>query len=82
VIRVRVNYAGGELTTPKSGKVRSVPTAPDVPAALAKLGERDLFTAPDDLVFPGVTGGYLDGDALSKRYLRELERAALRRLRS
>jgi integrase len=81
VVRVRANYAGGQLTTPKSGKVRSVPMAPDVASALARLGQRGWFTGADDLVFPGTTGGYLDGDALSKRYGRTLDRAALRRLR-
>ena len=34
----RARYAGGRLTTPKSGKVRSVPMAPEVAAALARLG--------------------------------------------
>ena len=29
-IRVRASYAAGKLTTPKSGKVRAVPMAPDV----------------------------------------------------
>ncbi len=81
LIRVRANYAGGQLTTPKSGKVRSVPMAPDVTSALARLGQREWFTGADDLVFPGTTGGYLDGDAVSKRYGRTLDRAALRRLR-
>src|SRR5436305_44710 len=37
-IRVRGSYAGGQLTTPKSGKVRSVPMAPDVAEVLARLG--------------------------------------------
>ena len=37
VIRVRASYHEGVLTTPKSGKVRSVPMAPDVASALAKL---------------------------------------------
>src|SRR5207237_2902463 len=37
VIRVRASYAGGQLSTPKSGKVRSVPLAPDVAQALARL---------------------------------------------
>ena len=32
------SYAAGALTTPKSGKVRSVPLAPDVAEALARLG--------------------------------------------
>ena len=39
-IRVRASYAAGKLTTPKSGKVRAVPMAPDVASALAKLGDR------------------------------------------
>src|SRR3954467_9455304 len=36
-IRVCGSLAGGRLTTPKSGKVRSVPMAPDVANALARL---------------------------------------------
>jgi integrase len=40
-IRVRASYAGSALTTPKSGKVRAVPLAPDVAAALAQLGRRE-----------------------------------------
>jgi len=41
VIRVRSSWAGGQLTTPKSGKVRSVPMAPDVASALARVGDRE-----------------------------------------
>ncbi len=33
-IRVRTSYAAGRLSTPKSGKVRAVPMAPDVASAL------------------------------------------------
>jgi integrase len=40
VIRVRASYYLGSLTTPKSGKVRAVPMAPDVASALAQLGQR------------------------------------------
>jgi integrase len=80
-LRVRANFAGGELTTPKSGKVRSVPLAPDVAATLLRLRERALFTSEDDLVFPGTGGGHLDGDALSRRYGRALKGAGLRPLR-
>ncbi|HWH12590.1 MAG TPA: hypothetical protein VG165_15805 [Solirubrobacteraceae bacterium] len=43
-MRVRSSYAGGALTAPKSGKARSMPLAPDVATALAKLSQRDLFT--------------------------------------
>jgi integrase len=81
VIRVRSSYAGGALTTPKSGKVRSVPMAPDVAAALAKLGQRHGSTSDDDLVFIGRLGGYLDPRALGRRYDTALKRAGLRRLR-
>jgi integrase len=37
LIRVRASYAAGASTSLKSGKVRSVPTAPDVTEALARL---------------------------------------------
>jgi hypothetical protein len=38
VVRVRASYAAGALTSPKSGKIRSVPMAPQVPETLARLG--------------------------------------------
>jgi integrase len=80
-VRVRASYAGGALTTPKSGKVRSVPLAPDVADALTKLFKRELLTGQDDLVFPGDTGGFLDGSALRRRYKAALTDANLRSLR-
>jgi integrase len=80
-VRVRASYAGGALTTPKSGKVRSVPLAPEVAQALARLGKRELFSGEDDLVFVGEVGSYLDGSALRRRYKAALKRAALRPLR-
>lgn len=80
-IRVRASVTHGQLTTPKSGKVRAVPMAPEVAAALARLSSRGHSTRDDDLVFPGVAGGYLDGSALRRRYVAALERAGLRRLR-
>jgi integrase len=81
VIRVRASYAAGHVTTPKSGKVRSVPMAPDVAAALARLGQRANWVGDDDLVFPGEAGDYLDGSALRRRYAAALARAGLRPLR-
>ena len=81
LIRVRASYAAGALTPPKSGKVRSVPMAPDVAKALASLGQRSEWVADDDLVFPGVDGTYLDGSALRRRYAAALRRAGLRALR-
>jgi integrase len=80
-IRVRASYASGHLTTPKSGKVRAIPMAPDVASALAQLRRREHWVADDDLVFPGETGRYLDGSALSRRYKMALRRARLRPLR-
>ncbi|MEZ5076166.1 MAG: site-specific integrase [Solirubrobacterales bacterium] len=81
VVRVRASYSDGALTTPKSGKVRSVPIAPDVAETLAKLGQRPNWTGDDDLVFVGQAGSFLDGRALRRRYDAALERADLRKLR-
>ncbi|HEV2973716.1 MAG TPA: site-specific integrase [Solirubrobacteraceae bacterium] len=81
LVRVRASYAGGALTTPKSGKVRSVSLAPEVAQALAKLSQRKRFTGEDDLVFASAVGSYLDGSALRRRYKDALEAAALRPLR-
>jgi integrase len=81
VIRVRASFTEGQLTTPKSGKVRSVPMAPDVAEALARLGQRERGTADDDLVFLGDWGGYVDASALRRRYDAAVKRGGLRRLR-
>jgi integrase len=80
-IRVRASFAIGHLTTPKSGKVRAVPLAPDVASVLARLGQRGLATDDDDLVFLGSVGGFLDGSAMRRRYKAALARAGLRPLR-
>ncbi len=80
-IRVRASFAGGQVTSPKSGKVRSVPMAPDVATALAALGRRERWTADDDLVFVGTLGSHVDGSALRRRYMDALRRAGLRPLR-
>jgi integrase len=80
-IRVRASYALGALTTPKSGKVRGVPMAPDVAQALSRLGQREHWVGEGDLVFAGQAGGYLDGSALRRRYKAALAAAGLRSLR-
>jgi integrase len=80
-IRVRSSYSGGAMTTPKSGRVRGVPMAPEVAEALARLGRREHFTGDDDPVFIGLTGSYLDASALRRRYIAALKRAGLRELR-
>ncbi len=81
VIRVRGSFAAGVLTTPKSGRVRSVPMASEVARTLARLSARGSATDEDDLVFVGELGTYLDGSALRRRYDNALARAGLRRLR-
>jgi integrase len=81
VVRVRASFSSGALTTPKSGKVRAVPLAPDVAEVLARLGRRELWAAEDDLVFVVETGGFVDGSALRRRYKRALAAAGLRPLR-
>jgi integrase len=80
-VRVRASYYAGHLTTPKSGKVRAVPLAPDVATALAQLGRRVDWIGDDDLVFAGAGGDHLDGSALRRRYKAALKRAGLRPLR-
>ncbi len=79
-IRVRANYSFGELVTPKSGKIRTVPMVPEVAQALAPLRQRELFTGEHDPVFPGVGGGHLDASALRRRYAAAVKRAGLRAL--
>jgi integrase len=79
-IRVRANYSFGQLVTPKSGKMRSVPMVPDVARALARLGQREHFTADDDPVFAGPSGGHLDASALRRRYQAAARQAGLRAL--
>jgi integrase len=81
VIRVRSSYHEGVLSTPKSGKVRSVPMAPEVAKALAQLGRRDDFVGDDDLVFVGEHGSYVDASALRRRYGAAIKHASLRQLR-
>ena len=79
-IRVARNFVAGAFTAPKSGKVRAVPMVPEVAKALARLLDREHFTGPDDLVFPGTGGAPLDGSALRRRYKDAADRAKLRRL--
>ena len=80
-VRVTATYGEGGSSTPKSGTVRSVPMAPAVAEALARLTQREAQTSGDDLVFPGIAGGYLDASALYRRYKRALRAAGLRDLR-
>jgi integrase len=81
IVRVRASFSMNWLTTPKSGKVRAVPLAPDVAGALARLAARESHIGEEDLVFPGLCGGFFDDSALRRRYKDALARAGLRPLR-
>ena len=80
-ISVSGSYANGHLTSPKSGRSRSVPMVPKLAAVLARLGQRGWATRDEDLVFLGEHGSYLDGSALRRRYVDAQKRAGLRALR-
>ena len=80
-ITVRASYTHGELTTPKSGKVRTVPMVDDVAKVLARLGQRDHFTDDHNLVFPNEVGDHLDPYMLRRRYQSAVKRAGLPPLR-
>jgi len=80
-IRVRASYAAGELSVPKSGKVRSVPMVDEVAQRLAVLSNREWFVGDDDLVFCEEGGTWLNDYRLRRRYATALNAAGLRRLR-
>lgn len=77
-IHVRENWTQGETTTPKGGTERAVPMAEEVAERLARLGQRDRFTADDDLVFCVKGGGHLGYKSLKERYRAALKAAELR----
>jgi integrase len=80
-IRVLASYTAGGLGTPKSGQGRAVPLVEEAAQALARLGTRKRWNGPDDLVFAGRGGGYLDSSALRRRFKRARDAAGLRPLR-
>ena len=81
MLRVRGSWSGTELTLPKTGRVRSVPVAPQLRSVLERLLARPTDTGPDDLVFAGLHGGHLDRSALRRRYRKAQAAAGLRPLR-
>jgi len=80
-LRVTASYTSGTLGTPKSGLGRVVPLVDEVARALARLGTRKHWTGPDDLVFAGQTGQFLDDSALRRRFKSTRDAAGLRPLR-
>ncbi len=82
-IRVRRSFtAHGGMSTPKSGRVRSVPMVPAVAQAIAGLADRERSTGDEDLIFPGITGAPQDGNSLRKRYKKALAAAGCGRCAS
>jgi integrase len=77
-IHVRENWTQGETTTPKGGTERAVPMADEVAERLARLGQREHFTADDDLVFSAERGQHLGYKSLKERYRAALRAAGLR----
>jgi integrase len=80
-IRVVRSFTLGGESSPKSGKARSVPMVHEVAEALARLGQRERFTADGDLVFAGAAGGHTDSKDVRAEYKAALDRAGLRQLR-
>jgi integrase len=80
-VRLTASYTAGKLGTPKSGLGRFVPLMDEVAGVRPVMGERDPWTAADDLVFSGESGEPLDGSALRRRFKRARGAAALRPLR-
>lgn len=77
-IHVRENWTQGVTTTPKGGTERAVPMAEEVAERLARLGQRERFTADDDLVFCAASGQHLGYKSLKDRYRAALRAADLR----
>ena len=80
-VRHAYDTTAKQVHTPKSGKVRTVPMVGGVATRLAALGQRDSFTADDDLVFPDWTGGHQSHMELRSRFYAALGAAGLKRIR-
>ena len=76
----RAVSAGIERGT-KSGRVRQVPLADHAARALARVMDREDFTARGEFVFCNAYGRRLDGSALRRRYIRARDAIGLRPLR-
>jgi integrase len=81
VVRVRASYADGVTTTPKSGKVRSVPLVDAAAERLARLDRLRDSRDEQALVFSERDGTHLSDGRLRWRYGKALERAGVRPLR-
>jgi integrase len=82
-IHVQRSLSGGQVTTPKSRKTRSVPMASQVAEALAKLSERDRLTGKDDLIFPATKtidgkSTHMDPNGVRARYVEARDTARMK----
>jgi integrase len=81
-VHVRRNDpVGGTERVPKSGKVRSVPLVDRAAQVLDDLSRRELWTGPDDFVFPNALGAPFDHNRLRIRFREARDRAGLEALR-
>ena len=80
-VTVAASWSGGEVTSPKSRRPRTVPLATPPAAELARLADRRWFTSPEDLVFCSTLGDHLHPSALRRRLRRAQDAARLRPLR-
>jgi integrase len=81
LLLVRRGLSAGEETLPKGRRHRFVPLPTPAVATLARLADRDDYTAPDDYVLANRLGRRLDPSALRRRYKRGCEAASLRPVR-
>jgi integrase len=87
VVRVQRNApvsapAGSKEKAPKSSRVRSVPLTPMAATPLDAQSRRELYTGPDDYVFPSPTGARIDGGKLRDAFYGALDKAGLGNLRA
>lgn len=78
VINVERAVSAGTEKEPKGRRSRQVPIPRPGAEALARLGQRDEFTGPDDYVFCNRLGRRLDTSAIRRRYKRAANAAGLR----
>jgi integrase len=81
LLLVRRGLSAGQETLPKGRRHRFVPLSTPAVATLARLGDRDEFTEPDDYVLCNRWGRRLDPSALRRRYKRACGAAGLRPVR-
>lgn len=70
--------SGGEISTTKSRRIRTLPLTEASCRQLEIIARRKRWCSRDDFVFCGATGNYMDGTMLSKRFRRAQEQANVR----